>query len=482
MDEQHERFAPEDLETEAPAPEALETASLKTSSLETASLETASLETKARYGKMDVVDAGIPGTTMPATAVVTAMPGGTGDDVALAFERFLQSFEIFKQENDEKIRALQQGMSVDVVTTDKIDRINQALDEQKALVDRLTLKGARPRLSHSPHYSSGASLQHKAAFDGYMRRGDAGGLLALERKALAISTNDGADGGYLVPPEVEAAVLRGVKEISPIRAIAGNRTVSASVYKKPFSVTGPATGWVAETTTRDETNSPTLAELAFPTMEIYAMPSATQSLLDDSAVNIDEWLAEEIQVAFASQEGAAFVSGDGNNKPRGFLDYDKIDNGSWAWDKIGYVPTGNDGAFDATHPSDDLIDFIYTLKSEYRANAHWVMNRATQATIRKFKDTDGNYLWQPPERADLSPTLMNDPIAESEDMPDIGTDTFSIAFGDFGRGYLVVDRAGIRVLRDPFSAKPYVLFYTTKRVGGGVQDFDAIKLLKFGES
>ncbi len=227
---------------------------------------------------------------------------------------------------------------------------------------------------------------------------------------------------------------------------------------------------------------PTLAELAFPTMEIYAMPSATQSLLDDSAVNIDEWLAEEIQVAFASQEGAAFVSGDGNNKPRGFLDYDKIDNGSWAWDKIGYVPTGNDGAFDATHPSDDLIDFIYTLKSEYRANAHWVMNRATQATIRKFKDTDGNYLWQPPERADLSPTLMNYPIAESEDMPDIDTDTFSIAFGDFGRGYLVVDRAGIRVLRDPFSAKPYVLFYTTKRVGGGVQDFDAIKLLKFGTS
>nr|WP_245409372.1 phage major capsid protein [Methyloceanibacter sp. wino2] len=435
------------------------------------------LETKARYGKMDGVDPGVPATT-----VLTTTPGGTGDDVALAFEQFLQNFELFKQENDDKIRALQQGMPVDVVTTDKIDRINQALDEQKALVDRLTLKGARPRLSSSPLYASSAGLQHKAAFDGYMRRGETSGLLSLEQKALAISTNDGADGGYLVPSEVEAAVLRGVKEISPLRAIAGNRTVSASVYKKPFSVTGPATGWVAETTTRDETNSPTLAELTFPTMEIYAMPSATQSLLDDSAVNIDEWLAEEIQVAFAQQEGAAFVSGDGNNKPRGFLDYTKVENGSWAWDKIGYVATGNDGAFDASHPSDDLIDFIYTLKSEYRANAHWVMNRATQATIRKFKDADGNYLWQPPERADLSPTLMNYPIAESEDMPDIDTDSFAVAFGDFGRGYLVVDRAGIRVLRDPFSAKPYVLFYTTKRVGGGVQDFDAIKLLKFGTS
>jgi HK97 family phage major capsid protein len=285
-----------------------------------------------------------------------------------------------------------------------------------------------------------------------------------------------------VPEETEAAVIRGVKNISPIRAIAGNRVVSASVYKKPFAITGPSTGWVAETATRPETNSPTLAELTFPTMEIYAMPSATQTLLDDSAVNIDEWLAEEVQIAFAQQEGTAFISGDGTNKPKGFLAYTKVANGSWSWGNIGYVATGTDGAFDTTDPSDDLIDFIYALKSEYRANAHWVMNRATQATIRKFKDADGNYIWQPAERADLSPTLMNYPVTESEDMPNIASGSYSIAFGDFQRGYLVVDRAGIRVLRDPYSAKPYVLFYTTKRVGGGVQDFDAIKLLKFGTS
>ena len=239
---------------------------------------------------------------------------------------------------------------------------------------------------------------------------------------------------------------------------------------------------MAETAARPETNSPTLAELSFPTMELYAMPSATQTLLDNSAVNIDEWLAEEVSIAFAQQEGTAFVSGNGTNRPKGFLDYTKVANGSWSWGNIGYVATGTDGGFDAEDPSDELIDFIYALKSEYRANAHWVMNRATQATIRKFKDADGNYIWQPAERADLSPTLMGYPIAESEDMPNIGSDSYSIAFGDFQRGYLVVDRAGIRVLRDPYSAKPYVLFYTTKRVGGGVQDFDAIKLLKFGKS
>jgi HK97 family phage major capsid protein len=400
--------------------------------------------------------------------------------VALAFDEFMRAFEAFKEANDERLQQIEQQISEDVVTTEKLERINRAIDRHQALVDQLTLKSARPPLGASATRSPSAVLQHKAAFEAYVRQGEAGSLHALEEKALSVGS--GPDGGYLVPAETEAAVIRGVKNISPIRAIAGNRTVSASVYKKPFAITGPVTGWVAETATRTETSSPTLAELSFPTMELYAMPSATQALLDDSVVNIDEWLAEEISIAFAQQEGTAFVSGDGSNKPKGFLSYTKVANGSWAWDKIGYLVTGVDGDFAASDPSDNLVDLIYALKSEYRANAHWVMNRATQATIRKFKDTDGNYIWSPPERADLSPTLMNYPIAESEDMPSIDTDSYSIAFGDFSRGYLVVDRAGIRVLRDPYSAKPYVLFYTTKRVGGGVQDFDAIKLLKFGDS
>jgi HK97 family phage major capsid protein len=409
-----------------------------------------------------------------------ANAAATGDDVAVAFDDFMRAFESFKAENEERIQQLEKRLPVDVLTTEKLDRINRAIDEHKSMVDELVLKSARPKLGQGSVYRGSASLQHKAAFEAYVRHGEANGLHVLEEKALSVGS--GPDGGYLVPTETEAAVIRGVKNISPIRAIAGNRTVSASVYKKPFAITGPSSGWVAETATRPETNSPTLDAISFATMELYAMPSATQALLDDSAVNIDEWLAEEIQVAFAQQEGTSFVSGDGNNKPKGFLAYTKVANGSWSWGNIGYVATGTDGAFDSANPSDDLIDFIYTLKSEYRANAHWVMNRATQATIRKFKDADGNYLWTPPERADLQPTLMNYPIAESEDMPNIASDSYSIAFGDFARGYLVVDRAGIRVLRDPYSAKPYVLFYMTKRVGGGVQDFDAIKLLKFGAS
>jgi HK97 family phage major capsid protein len=210
------------------------------------------------------------------------------------------------------------------------------------------------------------------------------------------------------------------------------------------------------------------------------MPAATQTLLEDAAVNIDEWVADEVRIAFAEQENAAFVSGDGSNKPKGFLSYTTIAEASWAWDKIGYLATGVSGDFPASDPADKLIDLVYTLKSGYRANAHWVLNRSTQAEIRKIKDGDGNYIWRPGDQAGEKPSLMGFPIAETEDMPDIAANSFALAFGDFGRGYLVVDRVGIRILRDPFSAKPYVLFYTTKRVGGGVQDFNAIKLLKFG--
>lgn len=248
---------------------------------------------------------------------------------------------------------------------------------------------------------------------------------------------------------------------------------------KPFLITGAATGWVGETASRTQTDSPTLAELSFPTMELYAMPAATQPLLDDSAVNIDEWLASEIDTAFAEQEGTAFVSGDGTNKPKGFLGYTPIAESSWEWGKLGFVISGAAADFPTSNPSDPLLDLVYALKSGYRQNGTFVMNRRTQSAIRKMKDENGNYLWQPPAQAGGQASLMGFPLVEAEDMPDIGANAFAIAFGDFRRGYLIVDRMGVRVLRDPYSAKPYVLFYVTKRVGGGVQDFDAIKLLKF---
>ena len=245
---------------------------------------------------------------------------------------------------------------------------------------------------------------------------------------------------------------------------------------------GADAGWVGEAAARPQTNTPVLANLQFPTMELYAMPAATSALLDDSIVNIDEWLAEEVRLSFADQEGKAFVTGDGINKPKGFTTYTTVPNATWTWGNLGYIATGVAGAFAAANPGDKILDLIYAAKAPYRANARFVMNRTTQSAIRKMKDGQGNYLWQPATVAGEAPSLMGYSVSESEDMPDIAASSLSVAFGDFQRGYLIVDRVGIRVLRDPYSAKPYVLFYTTKRVGGGVQDFDAIKFLKFSVS
>ncbi len=402
-------------------------------------------------------------------------------DINLAIDDFLCAFDDFKQANDQRLDQIEKRMSADVLTTDKVDRINAALDTQKQNLDSLMLKANRPHLSGENGATAiTANTEHKSAFDAYVRKGNAGPLLALESKSLSVGSDP--DGGYLVPEQTEAEIGRLLSNASPIRAISDVRQISASIYKKPFTTAGPATGWVGETAARPETAGPTLAELQFATMELYAMPAATQTLLDDSVVNIDQWIAEEVQAAFADQESAAFVSGDGINQPKGFLDYNNVDDSTWSWGNMGYTLTGTDGAFDAANPSDVLVDTIYSLKAGYRQNAHWVMNRSTQAQIRKLKDADGNYLWQPASSMDSKATLMNFPIAESEDMPDIASNAFAAAFGNFKRGYLIVDRLGVRILRDPYSSKPYVLFYTTKRVGGGVQNFEAIKLLKFGTS
>ena len=390
-----------------------------------------------------------------------AQHDATQDDV-------LSAFEAFKEANDERLAQIEKRMSADVITTEKVDRINKAVDE-------LILKSRRPQLSGE---KIAEPSEHKKAFDAYVRKGEAHGLAALEEKAMSVGS--GTDGGYLVPSQTEAEISRLLSKASPIRSIADVRQSSSTLYKKPFATAGAATGWIGETAARPQTNSPTLAELQFPAMELYAMPAATQGLLDDSIVNLDEWLAREVETVFAEQETDAFINGDGVTKPKGFLTYTKVAQGSWTWGNTGYVATGVAGGFAASNPTDKLVDLIYALKAGYRQNASWVLSRNTQAQIRKFKDAQGNYLWQPAATPDGNASLLSFPVVESECMPDIATDAHAVAFGDFKRGYLIVDRVGVRVLRDPYSSKPYILFYTTKRVGGGVQDFDAIKTLKFG--
>jgi HK97 family phage major capsid protein len=404
--------------------------------------------------------------------------GVSSGSISAAFNEFMRDFQAFKDTNDERLEQIERCMSADVITAGKLDRLNHALDEQKRVLDALTLKAARPARGGADTWA--APNERKTAFESYMRRGETSALRGFEEKAW--SAGSPADGGLTIPVEVENTITTALRQVSPIRAIAANRQVSGTIYKKPFAASGPSVGWVGETSERPETGAPVLAELTFPTMELYAMPAATQTLLDDSSTNIEEWLAGEVRLAFAEQENVAFVSGDGVNKPQGFLSYPKVANSAWTWGKIGYFVSGAAGAFPSSNSADVLIDLAYSLKTPYRVNGRWALNRATQAAVRKLKDGDGNYLWRPGQQAGDDASLMGFPIVEIEEMPSLSSDSFALAFGDFLRGYLVVDRIGVSVLRDPYSAKPYVLFYTTKRVGGGVQDFDAIKLLKFSAS
>jgi HK97 family phage major capsid protein len=401
-------------------------------------------------------------------------------EIKSAFDDFLSAFEQFKAANDERLVQLERR-STDVVSADKVERINQALDAQKRVLDALLLDAARPTLSaERKAVTERDTLERKQAFDRYVRKGDSAGLDTLELKAM--SAGAAADGGYTVPLEIEATIDRILATASPIRAIASVRRIGGTVYRKPIATQGAATGWVAETDARPETQAPTLSVIDVPAMELYAMPAATATLLDDSQVDIERWLAEEVQTVFAEQEGHAFVAGNGVTQPRGFLSEAVVADAAWSWGKLGYVASGADGAFAASNPADALISLAYAPKQAYRAGATFVMNRKSECAIRKFKDTAGNYIWQPGVAAGQPPTLLGYPVAEAEDMPDIAPGACAIAFGDFARGYLIVDRIGIRTLRDPYSAKPYVLFYTTKRVGGAVQNFEAIKLLKFSAS
>ncbi len=398
-----------------------------------------------------------------------AAPSG---EVRNALADFLCTFEAFKEANDDRLAQIERKSASDVITAEKVDRINSALTRQQAILDRLALNDQRAPLGGALTIMAD---ERKSAFETYMRTGDTSAL--IETKDLSV----GGDGGFIVAPETEELIDTRLARISPIRAIATVRQIGSNTYKKPVGLGDAQTGgWADETTARaTATTPPTIKSIDFPTAELYAMPAATQTLLDDTHINIDEWLAQEVEQVFASQEGAAFVKGTGTDQPKGFMTYTKVAETSHAWDSIGFIKTGVAGDWPATDPADILLDLIHTPKAQFRIDGRFVMNRTTAAAVRKLKDGAGSYVWQPSLVVGQPATVFGYPVTEAEEMDNIADGNYAIAFGDFRRGYLIVDRAGVRVLRDPFSAKPYVLFYTTKRVGGGVQDFDAIKLLQF---
>jgi len=351
----------------------------------------------------------------------------------------------------------------------------QKQEERLTMLDRKSIPSRRPALAQTAEIDA----PHQKAFEAYVRSGDDDALRGLEFEGKALSTAVAADGGYLVDPQTADSVSKVLKSAASLRQIANVVNVEATTYDVLIDHSDVGTGWATETGSVTETDTPQIERISVQLHELSALPKASQRLLDDSAFDIEAWLADRIADKFARSEAAAFVNGDGVDKPVGFLTRPRVDNDVWAWGSLGYVPTGADGAFSVGSPADAIVDLVYALGAQYRANATFVMNSKTAGAVRKIKDADGRFLWSDGLAAGEPARLMGYPVLIAEDMPDIASGSNAIAFGDFAAGYTVAERPDLRILRDPFSAKPHVLFYATKRVGGDVSDFAAIKLLRF---
>ncbi|WP_417259027.1 phage major capsid protein [Celeribacter sp.] len=351
-------------------------------------------------------------------------------------------------------------------------------EERLTMLDYKSQNTGRPALSASYE----VDLSHKSAMETYVRNGDDDALRSLTLEGKSMSTAVNGDGGYLVDPQTSATIQTVLKSTASIRSIANVVNVESTSYDVLIDTTDIGSGWVSETGSVSETSTPTIDRISIPLYELSALPKASQRLLDDAAFDIESWLAARIADKFAASEASAFINGDGIDKPTGILAHAQVDNDVWTWGTLGYVATGTDGAFDATNPADAIVELVYALGAQYRSNGAFVMNSKTAGQVRKLKDADGRFLWSDGLAAGEPARLMGYPVLVAEDMPDIASDAAAIAFGDFNAGYTVAERPDVRILRDPFSAKPHVLFYATKRVGGDVSDFAAIKLLKFSVS
>ena len=348
----------------------------------------------------------------------------------------------------------------------------QQTEERMTMLDRKMNLPARTPLGGAVE----TAAPHQKAMAAYIRNGDDDALRGLEMESKALSSAVNSDGGFLVDPQTAERVKSVLNATASIRAIATVVQVEATSYDVLVDHGDLAAGWATEASAVGETGTPQIDRISIALHELSALPKASQRLLDDAAFDIEGWLATRIADKFSRAEAQAFIHGDGVDKPKGLLAHDTVDNEVWTWGNIGYVPTGVDGEVTA----DSIVDLVYALGAQYRAQASFVMNSKTAGRVRKLKDLDGRFLWTDGMGQREPARLMGYPVLVAEDMPDVDAGSLSMAFGDFAAGYTIAERPDLRILRDPFSAKPHVLFYATKRVGGDVSDFAAIKLLKFG--
>lgn len=411
------------------------------------------------------------------------------------------AFEEFTKTNDEKLKQLVTKGSVDVLVTDKLKKLNDtmdaALEKQQELIaaseaatksrlDAVETLAARP----NPGKQDGVDPEEAKQMERFitlLRKGEKGAnpiaQLQLESKATTGSVDSDPDGGYLVPPTWANRMIQRSFETTPMRQLCTIMTTTGDDIEFPNDVVDVDANWVGEKAARVQTKSIKPGKIRIPVHEVYAFPKLTQKLLDDNAFNLEAYLSNRITDKISRVENNAFIIGTGNGQPTGFLNYstDTAADETRSWNKLQYKPTGASGAFvaAASSPGDCLIDLVQMLKVAYLGGASWLMPRAVIGLVRELKNSVGGYLWQPNYQIGVPSTLLEYPVTIAPDMPVVAANSYSAAFGNFKEGYTILDRMGIRLLRDPYSDKPNIGFYFTKRTGGDVVNFDAIKLLKF---
>jgi HK97 family phage major capsid protein len=403
-------------------------------------------------------------------------------EVHNAAETLARTFEEYKSVNDQRLTELERRGSSDILLTEKLDRMDKSITRLQDDVSGVKTALRRPGKG-ATHTVEEGNGEYKQAFMRYITKGFDQDLGALQGKALEVIDN--AEGGYSVPPELSSRIITRQFDTTPMRQLATVMTISTEAVEMLRDTNEPVAQWVSETGTRSDTADSTIGRIRIPVYELYAQPKATQKLLDDSFINVEEWLVNKVADKFSRAENAAFVAGDGVTQPRGFTNFSAVttDDNSRAWGVLQYVPTGASGAFASSNPADCLFDLMHKLRAGYHPKAAWIMPRAVADLIRKFKEnTTSAYIWQPGLQVGQPATLLGFPVYLGEDMPAVAAGSFSVAFGNFEEGYTIVDRIGLRVLRDPYTSAPFVKFRCTKRTGGDVVNFEAIKLLSFSST
>ncbi|MBI3419263.1 MAG: phage major capsid protein [Proteobacteria bacterium] len=398
-----------------------------------------------------------------------------------ATEELARAFESFKESNDTRLISLERKRG-DVLLEERVDRIGADVTRLQDMVSGFKTALRRPASSKEA-FTGLPDSEHKQAFMRYLTKGVEGDLSAVESKAMSVVSDP--DGGYLVPGEISERIITRQFDTTPMRQLATVMQVTSDAVEMLRDTNDADAQWLGELDTRSDTDPGQFGRLRISVFELHAQPKATQKLLDDANLNVEEWLTNKIASRFSRKENAAFVGGDGVTQPRGFATYPvaATADDSRSWGTFEYVASGASGAFASSNPSDAIIDLMHKLRAGYLPKAAWLMPRAVADSIRKFKENTTNaYIWQPGLQAGQPASLLGFPVYLGEDMPTVAANSLSLAFGNFGEGYTIVDRIGLRILRDPFTAAPFVKFRCSKRVGGDVTNFEAIKFLKFATS